>query len=78
MSHSPKDSPAKAAPEPELDRYLPGDPIPVPHAVEANTESTWAMFLDANRATERGFVDTVPASIMDEQTLESLAKKRPV
>ncbi len=56
-------------PEPEHDRYMPGDPIPVPHAVEANTESTWALFSDVQRQDEPDFEDTVPASSLEEMAI---------
>lgn len=39
---------------------MPGDPIPVPDAVEANTASTWALFSDVPPPPEPDFLDTVP------------------
>lgn len=56
------------------DRYMQGDPIPVPEAVEANTESSWAMFDDAPRPTEPDFLDTVPASLLVEKLAAPLRK----
>jgi hypothetical protein len=58
-------------PSPELDRYLPGDPIPVPDAVEADTESSWALFSDAPRPADPDFLDTVPASMLDERAVNT-------
>lgn len=46
---------------------MPGDPIPVPDATEANTESTWALFSDVQRQPDPEFLDTVPASVLDEE-----------
>ncbi|MES2949111.1 MAG: hypothetical protein V4858_11275 [Pseudomonadota bacterium] len=67
---APASKPATAA-----ERYLPGDPIPVPDAVEANTESTWALFSDVPRQPEPDFLDTVPASMLDEELAAVLRKK---
>lgn len=60
VSTQPKELAAKPAPEQE--RYMPGDPIPVPDAVEANTESTWALFSDVPRPPEPDFLDTIPST----------------
>lgn len=60
---------------PDLDRYMPGDPIPVAQAVEANTESTWALFEDVPRPEEPDFQDTVPVSLLEERALGILPKK---
>lgn len=56
-------------PAPELDRYMPGDPIPVPEAIEANSESAWALFSDAAHGPETDFLDTIPASELEELKL---------
>lgn len=56
---------------------MPGDPIPVPHVSEANTESTWALFSDVPPLPEADFLDTVPASILDEQTLKAATETSP-
>ncbi len=48
---------------------MPGDPIPVPEAVEANSESSWAMFSDNPPPPEGEFMDTVPASLLEEAAL---------
>ena len=45
---------------------MPGDPIPVPQAVEANSESTWALFSDVPRLPESDFLETVPMSLAEE------------
>jgi hypothetical protein len=63
-------------PAPELDRYMPGDPIPVPHAVEADTESAWALFSDTARADEPDFVDTEPASALQEHSVSTPPKNQ--
>jgi len=67
MSNKPQEPASK--PAAEFDRYMPGDPIPVPHAVEADTESAWALFSDTPKSDEPDFADTVPASGLEEQTL---------
>ncbi len=73
MNTKPIDPASKDAPD--LERYMPGDPIPVPQAVEANTESTWAMFGDIPKLQEPDFEDTVPFSTLDEQTPAIPGKK---
>lgn len=60
-------STATSAQEKSPERYIPGDPIPVPDAVEANTDSSWALFSDVPRQPEPDFLDTVPASLLDEK-----------
>ncbi len=61
--------------EPESDRYMPGDPIPVADAVEADTESAWAHFSGLAQTEEPDFADTVPASADEEQAIQRLYKK---
>lgn len=67
--------PAAPAQEKLQERYLPGDPIPVPDAVEANTESTWALFSDVPRQPDPDFLDTVPASMLEEELAAVVRKK---
>ena len=55
---------------------MPGDPIPVPDAVEANTESSWALFSDVQRQPDPEFLDTVPASLLDEEIAAAMAPKK--
>ena len=62
-------------PVPAQDRYMPGDPIPVPEAVEANSESSWAMFSDNPPPPEGEFLDTVPASLLEEAALATPPNK---
>lgn len=66
-----------AKPPSDQDNYLPGDPIPVPLAVEANTESTWAMFDDVPRLEkdQKDFLDTVPISVLEEESIVIGTKK---
>jgi hypothetical protein len=72
---SPPAFPAKPAPQDKSkDRYMPGDPIPVPEAVEADSDSSWALFSDVPRPPEPEFLDTVPASLLDEQTAAKARK----
>lgn len=73
MNTTPKAPATIAAFDP--DAYVPGDPIPVPQAVEANTESTWAMFEDVPRLKEPEFQDTVPFPMLDEKAMGLLPKK---
>lgn len=72
MNNKPQEPAVKSAPEP--DHYMPGDPIPVPHAVEADTESVWAHFSDFAQTKEPDFADTVPASATEEQTIRAPSK----
>ncbi|MES2585105.1 MAG: hypothetical protein V4627_20445 [Pseudomonadota bacterium] len=68
-------SPPPSSQERSPERYMPGDPIPVPDAVEANTESTWALFSDVPRQPEPDFLDTVPASMLDEDLAATVRKR---
>ncbi len=52
---------------------MPGDPIPVAHAVEANSESMWALFSDVPPLPEPDFLDTVPASVLEEHAVNPAA-----
>ena len=45
------------------DRYLPGDPIPVPDAIETNTDSAWAMWQDSAQEPRPTFDETVPMTL---------------
>lgn len=50
--------PREADPHPHLyDRH---DPLPVPHAQERSSDTTWAMFSDLQEQSDRGFADTQP------------------
>lgn len=71
----PAPAPRPPAAERPTERYLPGDPIPVPDAIEANTESTWALFSDVPRQPEPDFLDTVPASMLEEDLAATLRKR---
>ena len=51
---------------------MPGDPIPVPQAVEANSESTWALFSDVPRLPEPDFLETVPMSLTESDFSETV------
>lgn len=62
-------------PIPAQDRYMPGDPIPVAEAVEADSESTWAMFSNSPPPPEVEFLDTVPASLLEEAALATPPQK---
>lgn len=65
MNDQPQNPASRPAPDP--DRYMPGDPIPVPEATEANSESAWALFSDPDQGPQTDFQDTVPASPLEEQ-----------
>ena len=53
---------APGAPPPKKpeDRYFPGDPIPVPEAIERDTDSAWAMWEDSVQppSPDTNFADT--------------------
>ncbi len=68
-------SPPPSKQERSQERYMPGDPIPVPDAVEANTESTWALFSDVPRQPDPEFLDTVPASLLEEDIAATVRKR---
>jgi hypothetical protein len=59
---------------PDTDSYMPGDPIPIPHAVEADSESVWAHFTDTAQHDEPDFADTVPASAMEISAIDNPLK----
>ncbi|MBK6567737.1 MAG: hypothetical protein IPI09_16450 [Burkholderiales bacterium] len=69
---APPTKPAAPPTTPEQDRYMPGDPIPVPQAVEANSESTWALFSDVPRLPEPDFLETVPMSLTEPDFSETV------
>lgn len=68
-------APSTSTQEKSQDCYIQGDPIPVPHAVEANTDSSWALFSDMLRKPEPDFLDTVPVSPLDEELAAIVRKK---
>ena len=70
-------SPSKPPQPRTQERYLPGDPIPVPDAIESNTESNWALFSDVQRDPDPEFLDTVPASLLDEKLTGTPNKQNP-
>ena len=70
-NNKPQEPAPKSAPE--ADRYMPGDPIPVAHAVEADTESAWAHF--SAQPDEPDFADTLPSSTVEEQTVRHPSTK---
>lgn len=75
MNNKPPASATPSAAERATERYLPGDPIPVPDAVEANTESSWALFSEVPRQPEPDFLDTVPASLLEDELAATLRKR---
>ncbi len=57
-------APAPLTPGPARDTYIPGDAIPVPEAIEKNSDSVWALWSDAVQgATERDD-ETQPATLL--------------
>ena len=68
-------TPSASTQEKSQERYIQGDPIPVPEAVEANTDSSWALFSDVPRQPEPDFLDTVPASLLNEELAAMVRKK---
>jgi len=61
MSNERKKSPPKATDFGGL--YLPGDRIPTAEAVEADTESAWALFNELTVNQEARFAETAPGSL---------------
>lgn len=48
------------------DAYMPGDPIPVPEAIETDTDSAWAMWQDSTQEPKTTtFDETVPMRLED-------------
>ena len=68
-------NPFASTQEKSQERYIQGDPIPIADVVEANTESSWALFSGVPRQPEPDFFDTVPASLLDEELAAILRKK---
>ncbi len=69
------DPAATKTPEDE-EAYVQGDPIPAPQAVEANTDSTWALFSDVVRQDHPEFEATVPAVLLADNSFD-LAPRKP-
>ncbi len=68
MDSTKKSQPADSKPHTKLaeDGYLPGDPIPVPEAIEMDTDSAWAMWQDSTQEPKPPtFDETVPMSLED-------------
>lgn len=68
MDSTKKSQPAnsKSNTKPAEDRYMPGDPIPVPEAIETDTDSAWAMWQDSTQEPKTPtFDETVPMSLED-------------
>ena len=47
---------------------MPPDDIPVPHAVESDSESVWQEFQESIITLEQQFADTIPAPLYKEPT----------
>lgn len=57
---------SKSSSRPAEDRYTPGDPIPVPEAIETDSDSAWAMWQDSTQEPRPpNFDETVPMSLED-------------
>lgn len=70
------DAPKKTAPKapngPQAEHlYSANDPIPVPEAIESDTDTAWGLWEDLTEspgnAADRAFAHTVPAELMPEQ-----------
>lgn len=70
----------KARPRPASpgDPYLPGDPIPVPEALERDSDSAWALWESAHREHEERCAETVPASMPVPERVDPYAPTAPV
>lgn len=73
MPNKPPETVSK--PAPDTDRYMQGDPIPVPEATEANSASAWALFSDTLPPQDTDFLDTVAAPHTDEPPVAPLPDK---
>lgn len=60
--NNPASKPASGT-APAVERYFPGDPIPVPEATEATSDSAWALFSDDATTQALDFADTVPLTL---------------
>jgi hypothetical protein len=64
---SPQNPPAEVKP-PAVHLYSQADPIPVPDAVESETDSVWGLWEDLvspeKRAADNGFEATQPADLL--------------
>jgi hypothetical protein len=60
--HAPEDRP-----------YLPGDPIPVPEAVEKDTETTWQLFSELAAKDDKRYAETVQVTMPG--SIQSLPRK---
>jgi hypothetical protein len=78
--NSPQNPPAERKPPP-AHLYSQADPIPVPEAVESDTDTVWGLWEDLI-APERGeqensFEKTQPADLLPELPVTRLPKRQP-
>jgi len=59
-THNPAPPPTGKFPE---DRYVPGDPIPAAEAIEADSDSVWALFTEEPKEPEPEFPETQRAPL---------------
>lgn len=63
MSADKKAPRAPAKPGHGAEPYLPWDPIPMPHAVEKNSDSMWDLWQKTHKDHEAGYAQTAPAPV---------------
>ncbi len=77
---SPKDPPVERKP-PQVHLYSPVDPIPVPEALESDTDTAWGLWEDLiapeQRKPENSFEATQPADLLPELPTTPPAKRQP-
>lgn len=77
---SPKDPPAERKPPP-VHLYSQIDPIPVPEAVESDTDTAWGLWEDLiapeQSNQENAFEATQPADLLPELTSTPAPKRQP-
>lgn len=63
-THKPQPTSSKPGTKPAEERYMPGDPIPVPEAIETDTDSAWALWQDSTQEPKAPtFDETVPMAL---------------
>ncbi len=78
--NSPQNPPADRKP-PSGDFYSPADPIPVPEAVESDTDTVWGLWEDLispeKKQLDNAFAATQPADLLPELPVSPDAKRQP-
>ena len=77
---APQNPPAERKP-PQVDLYSQADPIPVPEAVESDTDTAWGLWEDliapVKKPADNAFAPTQPADLLPELPASPTPKHQP-